>query len=136
MYVCMFWLRGAVFSGGRFSLARRLISAVRRAKSKISKNPKIGRISKNKLQQVCKLINTYLQAENEGGLGFRLWPPLSRFSCALALKDFSFLHDISGGSFNISRSNGWFQGVLILRLGNTGWHGVKKGRISHFLVLL
>ena len=38
------------------------------------------------LQKVCKLINTYLQTENEGGLGFRLWPPFARFSCALALK--------------------------------------------------
>ena len=25
---------------------------------------------------------------------------------------------------------------MFLRLGSTGWHGVKKGRISHFLILL
>ena len=57
------------------------------------KNPKIGRISKNKLHQVCKLINTYLQTENEGGLGFRLWPRISvfaRFFCAFALKNVIF----------------------------------------------
>ena len=38
----------------------------------------------------------------------------SRYSFALtsrSLKDFIFLYEIRGGSFNISRSNGWFQDV-------------------------
>ena len=70
-------------------LVRRLVSAVTDGRNRKSqKNPKIGRISKNKPQQVCKLINIYLQTENEGRLGFRLWPPFARFSCALALKSY------------------------------------------------
>ena len=46
-----------------------------------------------------------------------VWKVTSRYSFALSLslKDFSFLHDISGGSFNISRSNGWFQDVFEVR---------------------
>lgn len=38
------------FSADRFSLVRRLISGVRRAKSQII--PKIGRVSENELQEV------------------------------------------------------------------------------------
>ena len=33
----------------------------------------------------------------------------------MSLKDFSFLHDKSGGSFNISQSIGWFQDVFEVR---------------------
>ena len=55
----------------------------------------------------------------------------SRYSFALtstSLKDFSFLHGISRGSFNTSRSNGWFQDVF--RLGNTGWRGVMPTSVQ------
>ena len=63
--------------------------ARRRLKSKISNNPKLGRILKFKPQQCYKLIKTLLQTENEGRLGFELWPrfaDFARFFCAFALK--------------------------------------------------
>ena len=34
---------------------------------------------------------------------------------SISLKAFSFLYDISGGSFNNSRRNGWFQDVFEVR---------------------
>ena len=42
------------------------------------------------------------------------------------------------GYFNISRSSGWFQDVFEVRQHRVARceGGVKKGRISHFLVLL
>ena len=42
-----------------------------------------------KPQQCYKLIKTLLQTENEGKLGFELWPrfaDFARFFCAFALK--------------------------------------------------
>ena len=48
--------------------------------------PKLGRILKFKPQQCYKLIKTLLQTENEGWLGFELWPRFARFFCAFALK--------------------------------------------------
>ena len=39
--------------------------------------------------EVCKLVSTSLLTENGGRLGFRLWPPFVRFSCALALNESS-----------------------------------------------
>ena len=48
--------------------------------------PKLGRILKFKPQQCYKLIKTLLQTENEGSLGFELWPRFARFFCAFALK--------------------------------------------------
>ena len=50
--------------------------------------PKLGRILKFKPQQCYKLIKTLLQTENEGRLGFELWPrfaDFARFFCAFAL---------------------------------------------------
>ena len=41
---------------------------------------------KFKPQQCYKLIKTLLQTENEGWLGFELWPRFARFFCAFALK--------------------------------------------------
>ena len=49
---------------------------------------KLGRILKFKPQQCYKLITTLLQTENEGKLGFELWPrfaDFARFFCAFAL---------------------------------------------------
>ena len=51
--------------------------------------PKLGRILKFKPQQCYKLIKPLLQTENEGRLGFELWPrfaDFARFFCAFALK--------------------------------------------------
>jgi len=51
--------------------------------------PKHGRILKFKHQQCYKLIKTFLETEDEGGLGFELWPQFgnfARFFCAFALK--------------------------------------------------
>ena len=53
--------------------------------------PKHGRILKFKHQQCYKLIKTFLETEDEGGLGFELWPQFgnfARFFCAFALKLF------------------------------------------------
>mgnify|MGYP007058636712 CR=1 FL=1 len=50
--------------------------------------PKHGRILKFKHQQCYKLIKTFLETEDEGGLGFELWPQFgnfARFFCAFAL---------------------------------------------------
>ena len=50
--------------------------------------PKLGRILKFKPQQCYKLIKTLLQTENEGKLGFELWPrfaDFARYFCAFAL---------------------------------------------------
>ena len=55
----------------------------------------------------------------------------SRYSFALtsiSFKDFPFLYEISGGSLNISLSNGWFSIKchllikMVLRLDNTRWY--------------
>ena len=51
--------------------------------------PKLGRILKFKPQQSYKLIKILLLTENEGKLGFELWPRFAnfaRFFCAFALK--------------------------------------------------
>ena len=43
--------------------------------------------------------------------GLVAWRVSSRYSLALtsvSLKDFPFLHETTGGSLNISLSNGWF----------------------------
>ena len=51
---------------------------------------KLCGILKFKPQQCYKLIKTLLQTENEGKLGFELWPrfaDFARFFCAFALKD-------------------------------------------------
>ena len=56
--------------------------------------PKLGRILKFKPQQCYKLIKTLLQTENQGKLGFELWPrfaDFARFFCAFALKSISIL---------------------------------------------
>ena len=55
-------------------------------KSKIQIFPKLGRILKFKPQQCYKLLKSLLQTENEGRLGFELWPRFARFFCAFALK--------------------------------------------------
>ena len=53
--------------------------------------PKLGRILKFKPEQCYNFIKTLLQTENEGRLGFELWPRFAhfaRFFCAFALKNF------------------------------------------------
>ena len=54
------WLREVVFSAGQFSLVRRLIQASDGRSPKSQIIPKIGRISENKPQEVCKLVSTSL----------------------------------------------------------------------------
>ena len=56
----MFGYAKAVSSAGRFSLVRRLISGFRRGNPKSQIIPKIGRISENKPQEVCKLVSNSL----------------------------------------------------------------------------
>ena len=58
--------------------------------------PKHGRILKFKHQQCYKLIKTFLETEDEGGLGFELWPQFgnfARFFCAFALNN-SIAHNM------------------------------------------
>ena len=54
-----------------------------------------------------------------------------------SLKDFSFLHDISGDSFNTSRSNGWFQDVFEVRQHRVArCEEGKNFTLSRFVVML
>ena len=61
---------------------------------------------KFKPQQCYKLIKTLLQTENEGKLGFELWPrfaDFARFFCAFALKT---LKDGTNDSANTKEGTG------------------------------
>ena len=74
---------------GLFSRVRRLTRPTDRWNRKSQIIPKLGRILKFKPQQCYKLIKILLQTENEGKLGFELWPrfaDFARFFCAFALK--------------------------------------------------
>ena len=55
---------------------------------------------------------------------------------SISLKYFSFLHGISGGFFNTSRSNGWFQDVFEVRQHRVA--RCEKGKnftLSRFVVM-
>ena len=70
--------------------------------------PKLGRILKFKPQQCYKLIKTLLQTENQGKLGFELWPRFADFAgffCAFALKpDVTIKGNISILAFGHSKT--------------------------------
>ena len=55
------WLREAVFSAGRFSLVRRLISGFRRVKSKISNNSKNRPYINNSLHLARKYARIFVR---------------------------------------------------------------------------
>ena len=66
--------------------------------------PKLGGILKFKPQQCYNLIKTLLQTENEGRLGFELWPRFARFFCAFALRGRSFIMPQTWGSLEACSS--------------------------------
>ena len=71
--------------------------------------PKFVRILKFKPQQCYKLIKTLLQTENEGRLGFKLWPRFARFFCAFALNGLVCHHE-----FRVART--WRAPFFLLAL--------------------
>ena len=75
-----------IFVPGNFPLICCEFQASDGQNRKSLKNPKLSRILKNKPWQAFKLMNTFLETENEYRLGFELWPHFARFFCAIALK--------------------------------------------------